>query len=103
MVRANLRNGMVTGFEIDSCESSQPASPELTALVKATRRKLLAKAGGKWKPIPFQKLPQAVDDIIIYGGCVQICVFGRCLTCCANEDGVGCTTDPIYIGPLTTK
>ena len=102
LVRATVRNGMVVGIGVDPCESTRKASPELAALLKKARREILPRSGGKWKPIPLKDFgPATIDDIVIHNGCIQICIFSYCLTCCVSASGFGCTTDPIYIGPLS--
>jgi hypothetical protein len=48
---------------------------------------------------PYLGDPQgccAVD--IVVGGCIQICEFGYCLTCCVWRWGFGRTKGPIDIG-----
>jgi hypothetical protein len=100
LVWAVVRNGMVTGIEVEPCKESQPASPELTAVLKEAHRRLAKQMGG-WRPIPISEIGTVAPLRISWGaGCVQVCEFGYCLTCCAWRWGFRCFTDPIYIGPL---
>jgi hypothetical protein len=101
LVRAVVKNGMVTGFEVEPCKETRPASPELKATLKEAHRRL-AKQIGKWQPFPISEINKVAPLRISWGGgCIQICEFGYCLTCCFWRWGLGCFTDPIYIGPLS--
>jgi len=101
LVRAVVKNGMVTGLEVEPCKETRPASPELTAVLKEAQRRL-AKQMGKWRPIPISEIGKVPLLYISWGGgCIQVCEFGYCLTCCVWRWGFNCFTDPIYIGPLS--
>jgi hypothetical protein len=100
LVRAVVKNGMVTELEVEPCKESRPASPGLTATLKEAHRRLAKQMGG-WRPIPISEISTVEPLRISWGsGCIQICEFGYCLTCCFWRWGIGCFTDPIYIGPL---
>jgi hypothetical protein len=88
LVRAVIRNGMVTGFEVEPCNgaSKRPPPPELLALIKQARTRFQRRSSG-WKPVPVTEFvrtsPRTLDLIIIIAlGCFMICCFGYCLMCC---------------------
>jgi len=87
LVRAIVKNGLVTGCEIEPCEEVQekPVPPELRAALAKARKKVLA--GRRWKPIPVAELVRSsarmIDLLIIVGGgCIFICIFDHCIMCC---------------------
>jgi hypothetical protein len=104
LVRAVIRNGMVTGFEVEGCKETadRPAPPELRRVLEQARRKL--SAGRQWKPIPVSQLVRSSASalrliIIIGGGCIFICVWGHCIMCCWNPRP-HCFIPDIIVGPL---
>jgi hypothetical protein len=104
MVRARIKDGIVTGIEVEACKETTKPSKELVALFDTAARKLRIAEPGKWHPVPVKTfLAQAQGLIVIHGHCIQVCVWGHCLTCCYRDGKIGCTTDPIYIGPLTLQ
>lgn len=103
LVRAVVKNGVVTGVEIEPCKDSKKPTKELAAILDAAA-KALPGAGKKWEPVPLRMfVGNAAGLIDINGGCIQICIFNHCLTCCFSWDGWGCTTDIISIGPLEIR
>jgi hypothetical protein len=101
MARAVIRNGMVIGVEIEGCKGTHKPPAELKALLSEAAQKL-GSTPGKFPPTPVKAFMASARNLIeINGGCIQICIWGHCLTCCMSDDGSwGCTTDPIFIGPL---
>jgi len=88
LVRAVIRNGMVTGFEVEPCKGAikRPPPPELLALIKQARTRVQRGTSG-WKPVPVAEFvrtsPTTLGLIIIVElGCFMICCFGYCLMCC---------------------
>jgi hypothetical protein len=102
LVKANVKNGMVTGIEVEPCKDTRKPPPEMKAVLQEAVRRLIPDRPGKFQPVPIAKfVANARGLIVINGGCIQICWWGSCLTCCWSDDGgFGCTTDPIFIGPL---
>ena len=102
LVRANVKNGTVTGIEVEPCKDTKKPPPELKALLAEATRRLLPDRPPKFRPTPLPAFVARLRDLItINGNCIQICWWGHCLTCCWSDDGgFGCTTDPIFIGPL---
>ena len=89
LVRAIVKDGMVTGCEIEGCKGLPKTAPprELLAIVDKARKK--AARGQKWKPIPVAQLVRSnrrILDLIIVigGGCILICIWGHCILCCWN-------------------
>src|SRR5262249_54533999 len=88
LVRAVIRNGLVTGCEIEPCKETRkaaPPPPQLRKLLAEARKKIAR--GRKWKPIPVSQLVRSnarmIDLIIIWGGgCIFICIWGHCIMCC---------------------
>jgi hypothetical protein len=91
LVNANIRNGMVTGFEVESCAESKSASGEVMAILKEARRRMLEK-NGTWEPIPVAELARISGiDIFINGNCLIICAEPYfCFACCADGAGARC-------------
>src|SRR3954468_22598294 len=57
LVRAVIRDGLVTGFEVEACKetrTSSPPPPNLLRVLQQPRRKI--DAGRKWKPIIVAQL-----------------------------------------------
>ncbi len=84
LVRAVIRNGMVTGCEVEPCEDSGiPPSKEMVAVFTQVQKRLKTK---KWKPIPIRDLVSntaRMQSLIIWGGgCILICIFDFCIMCC---------------------
>ena len=105
MVRAIVKNGMVTGCEVEPCDDHKSAKPpprELMALIETARRKM--KADRKWEPIPVAELVSSTARmrdliIIIGGGCFFFCIFGHCIMCCWYPRP-HCFIPDIIVGPL---
>jgi len=104
LVKAVIRNGMVTGFEVDACKetSDKPAPPELRRVLEQARKRLVA--GRKWKAIPVTQLVRSSAAalrliIIVGGGCIFICIWGHCIMCCWNPRP-HCFIPDIIVGPL---
>src|SRR4051812_23594205 len=105
LVRAVIRDGMVTGFEVDACKEtrkSTPPGPEVVRVLQQARRKL--DAGQKWKPIPVTQLVRSSARelgliIVIGGGCIFICVWDHCILCCWWPRP-HCFIPDIIVGPL---
>ena len=105
LVRAVIKDGMVTGCEVEPCKGSGKAGkapPELLAVFAKARKKV---AGGKkWKPIPVSQLVSSnakmLDLIIIVGGgCIYMCIWDFCFLCCSEPDP-HCFVSDIIVGPL---
>jgi hypothetical protein len=105
LVRAVIKDGMVTGCEIEPCKDSGKAGqapPELLAVLAKARKKI---AGGKkWKPIAVSQLVRSnarmLDLIIIVGGgCIFICIWHFCIMCCWYPRP-HCFIPDIIVGPL---
>jgi hypothetical protein len=105
LVRALIKDGMVTGCEVEPCKESGKEGkvpPELLAVLDKARKKV---AGGKkWEPIPVSELVSMsarVRDLIIIigGGCIFICVFDFCFMCCWKPTP-HCFISDIIVGPL---
>ena len=105
LVRAVIRDGMVTGFEVEPCEETRrtaPPAPELQRVIQQARRKIAADK--KWTPIPVEQLVRSSAAalrliIIIGGGCIFICVWGHCILCCWWPTP-HCFIPDIIMGPL---
>jgi hypothetical protein len=104
LVRAIIKDGMVTGCEIEGCKESPKAAPprELLAVIDKARKKVAA--GKKWKPIPVSELVRSnarmLDLIIIVGGgCFFICIWHFCIMCCWYPRP-HCFIPDIIVGPL---
>lgn len=98
LVRAAVRNGMVTALEVESCKAGRPLSPQLAAIAKAVQRRVRARRR-KWQPVPideFVKQPQNVADD---NGCFHFCWFNICVYCCNGH----CSLEDIYTGPLSNR
>jgi hypothetical protein len=105
LVRAVIKDGMVTGCEVEPCKESGKAGktpPELLVVLAEARKKVTG--GKKWKPIPVAELvtSNAImrDLIIIVGdGCIYMCIFGFCFLCCMDPTP-HCFVSDIIVGPL---
>jgi hypothetical protein len=104
LVRAVIKNGMVTGCEVEPCkeDSRKAPPPELLALLEKARKKI--QAGRKWQPIPVRELvtssARMLDLIVIVGGgCIFICIWGHCIMCCWWPRP-HCFIPDIVVGPL---
>jgi hypothetical protein len=93
MARAIIRDGMVTGIEVEPCPDGEAPAPELAALlVREARDRLGSKPD--WTPVPVAELArdESLIDIGRNGPCFTIC-FGlsilqqRCTLCCWDKDG----------------
>lgn len=83
LVRALIAGGMVTDIEVEPCENTIPAPPDLLALVEEARRHL-AGTETKFQPLPISELMTHVAQRIkTTNRCVTICVFGTCYQCCS--------------------
>jgi hypothetical protein len=104
LVRAIVKNGMVTGCEIQGCKGLPKTTPprELRAVIDKARK--MAARGRRWKPIPVAQLVSSnarIHDLIIItgGGCIFICIWGYCLMCCWYPRP-HCFIPDVYTGPL---
>jgi hypothetical protein len=104
LVRAIVKNGRVTGCEIEPCDetTSRPPSSDFRRVLEKARKKLTG--GKKWQPIPVTQLVrsnnrQLIDLIIVGGGCFFICIWSHCLMCCWHPFP-HCFVPDIYTGPL---
>jgi hypothetical protein len=108
LVRAVVKNGMVTGIEVEPCkESKQASSKQVRALAARVSKALGRNPRAKWKAVPvhqFFSSPANVARLTIsWGGwCVQGCwTVGNvmhCLYCCAWPPS--CRIDSIFVGTL---
>jgi len=96
LVRAVIRNGMVTGLDMEpiSKEARTPVSPELRKLLEVVKRKLQARRPPRPRfPMPVPKFFAADMDggtSITVITCIQICVLGWCIACCFHGDVAIC-------------
>ena len=102
LVRAVVKNGWVTGCEVEPCkDSGKSISPEMMALFKQAQKK--ASAGKKWTPVPLRELTKSTAKmtnlIIVGGGCIFICFGHHCIMCCWWPTP-HCFIPDIYTGPL---
>jgi hypothetical protein len=108
LVRAVVRNGMVTGIEVEPCkESKQASSTQVRALAERAHKALGRNPKAAWKPVPVKQFfasPASVARITVsWGGwCIQACwTVGNvmhCVRCCLRT--FSCTYDTIYTGTL---
>jgi hypothetical protein len=89
LVKAIIRKGMVSEIQVESCpprERFKP-SPELKKLFDAALKRV-----AKGNPRP-PKFPMSITALMENLGpitvitCVQICLFGWCISCCQQESG----------------
>ena len=107
-VYALIRNGMVTGIEVEHCkESKKVESKQIWALVSRAYKELGRGPGKKWKPVPVEQFlasPESAARIVISWGnwCIQVCWTNgnlmTCVQCCAWPPN--CRIDTIFIGDL---
>jgi hypothetical protein len=105
LVRAVIKDGMVTGCEVEPCKEMVKAGktpPKLLAVLDEARKKI--GDGKKWKPIPVSELVSSnarMRDLIIIigGGCIFICIFEFCFLCCWKPTP-HCFISDIIVGPL---
>jgi hypothetical protein len=100
LVRAIVNKGMVTGFEVEPCKESRPATPAMNAILKKAYKLILAKTG-KWQPIPVSEIAK-VSAIEIFPpiGCFRVCEASAvfCYTCCFGLGGFHCTLGTNFPG-----
>ncbi|HEX4159620.1 MAG TPA: hypothetical protein VHY79_14215 [Rhizomicrobium sp.] len=102
LMRAIVRNGMVTGAEVEPCEKHQAEAPprDLLAVLEKVRKRVAA--GRKWRPVPVDDLlrSRALIGQLMMEGCLcfPIYIFGHSLFCCLVPPW--CWKSPIYTGPL---
>ncbi len=104
LVRAVIKDGMVTGCEVEPCKESGKKGkvpPELLAAFDKARKKVAD--GKKWEPTPISELVRSSarmrDLIIIGGGCIFICLWDFCFMCCWEPEP-HCFISDIVVGPL---
>jgi hypothetical protein len=93
LVRAIVKKGMVTAFEVEACKESKPASPGMTAILEEARQQILAKAGD-WQPVPLTDFAKiSAIDVFPSIGCFDVCEASAifCYTCCFGLNGFHCT------------
>jgi hypothetical protein len=95
LVRAVVREGMVTRFEMESCKDGKPLTSDLKAIAKQVRRHLDARGASKWHPVPItQFVKQPIAQV---PGAFRFCLpFGICIIC----GEFGCFVEDIFHGPL---
>jgi hypothetical protein len=99
VVRAVVRDGMVTGLDVEPCEGTKKPSPEMKAIFKEAERRLRSR--GKWQPVPIKEFSSnAARFIMTGGGCIMVCVWGHCLLCCYRDGEIHCSGGGIATGPL---
>jgi hypothetical protein len=92
LVKAIIRKGMVSEIQVETCPPQErfKPSPELKKLFDAALKRV-----AKAKPRP-PKLPLSItammENLGGNGGitvitCVQICLFGWCISCCQQPSG----------------
>jgi hypothetical protein len=94
LVRAVVRNGMVTKLEVEPCKDARPLTPGMAAIAKEVRRQVLARGEGKWQPIPLAKF--AAQPVVQIPGAWRWCWFDVCIIC----GEFGCFVEDIFHGPL---
>jgi hypothetical protein len=98
-LRAVIKDGMVTGLEMDPCSDLTPASAELSALAKTALKH--AKPPGTWKPVPVREYLSRAEEINEREtNCVEFTFLGHTFFCCQTGRGpVSC----VYIEPIVAK
>jgi hypothetical protein len=108
IVRAGIRNGKVVGVTIEPCapgKKRQATPPELKRLLEASQKRIGRAAGGSMRfPMalkPFLVQAQSARGITVIT-CVEVCLFGYCIACCRQPNGVwicGHLTIDTTVGP----
>ena len=85
LVRATVRNGMVTGFDVERCKDTKRASPELLRLMKEATRRVAPDGGTRFQPVPVGDFFESAAMGLTIGvtTCITICIFGTCYHCCS--------------------
>lgn len=86
LVRAIVRDGTVTAFELEPCKERAPMTPEMKAIVAAAHQAARKRDGrGPKLPVRVAELPRALARIkVSLWTCIKICCFGHCLVCCID-------------------
>lgn len=84
MVHAVVRKGQVVKLELEPCEGTAPASPEIEQVARAALKRLGVKpGGGKVLPVPVERfVANAQGFTWEIWWCFRICCFGYCIFCC---------------------
>ena len=84
MVHAIVRKGQVVKLELEPCEGTAPASPEIEQVARAALKQLGVKPGGRTAlPAPVEQLVANAQGFTWeIWWCFRICCFGYCIFCC---------------------
>jgi hypothetical protein len=90
VVRAVIRRGMVTSFELEPCKKRVQLTSDMKSIVRAAHAAARARSGrGPKFPFAVHDLPSAVAQLkYSIWWCVRICCFGYCITCCYDKTWV---------------
>ncbi len=105
LVRATVRRGMVTGFDIEPCKTAttRRAPREVVQLVRRAERAAVRRAGGRApRPMPVNRfLAQAAQIVIETVTCFRICFLGSCIYCCTTKwVGLVCGSEVVVKDPI---
>ena len=86
-VLAVIEAGMVTKLEMDPCHESKPATPELSAMIKAALKRAGRSGSAKWRPIPVKEFLSQSEAMVVFTTangtvCVVICIIDWCVLSC---------------------
>ena len=104
LVHAVIRNGMVTGIEVEPCEKSERVLPkemskEMSKVFAEARRRI---EQNPWQPVPVAEL---IDNVAMAtgryptrigwgAGCIYVCIWHYCLFCCLRGNRIVCWIEP---------
>ncbi len=117
LVRATVRRGMVTGFDIEprgrhghgynigQCKTAttRRAPRRIVQLVRRAERAAIRRGGGRApRPMPVNRfLAQAAQIVIETVTCFRICFLGWCIYCCTTRwDGLVCGSEVVVTDPI---
>jgi hypothetical protein len=101
-VTANVRNGMIKGFNFPKCGHATTIPSKLAKKLRSARKRLL-KVSPKWEDIPVRQLTTSaaarariiVTTTTADNGCYEVCIdpgSGQktCWICCTDDKGTWC-------------
>ena len=81
-----IERGMVTRVEFGKCKDMKSPSRSLAAAAAKALKAARSGGGGIFQPMPvaafIAQARRRFIDIVTGGGCITICVFDVCYTCC---------------------